>query len=96
MSVKATKEDFVEFVDIGYAQAPRTSKIEGDTKVLIQDGETLVIGGVYRKTERETSSGVPGLMKIPILGWLFKKRSTTEETSELLIFITPRMVERTI
>lgn len=96
MSVKATKEDFVEFVDIGYAQAPRTSKIEGDTKVLIQDGETLVIGGVYKKTERETSSGVPGLMKIPILGWLFKKRSTTEETSELLIFITPRMVERTI
>ncbi|MEW6163323.1 MAG: type IV pilus secretin PilQ [Nitrospirota bacterium] len=94
LSVKITKEDFTEFVTIGYGQAPRTSKIEGDTKVLIQNGETLVIGGVYKKTERESTSGVPALMKIPVLGWLFKKTKTEEETTELMIFITPRIVEK--
>lgn len=94
MAVVTTKEDFKEFVQIGTGQAPRTTKIEGKTTVLVQDGETLVIGGVYKKTELESESGVPGLMKIPILGWLFKTSSKSEDISELLIFITPRIVQK--
>jgi type IV pilus assembly protein PilQ len=97
MSVLVRKEDIIGFVPLGGGtQAPRTDKIEGVTKVLIQTGETLVIGGVLQKRERTDSTGVPGLMKIPVLGWLFKNRKTTEETSELLIFITPRVLEKTI
>jgi len=94
MSILVKKEDILEFTTIGGNPVPRTSKIEGNTKVLIQDGETLVIGGVYRRTERETTVGVPGLMHIPILGWLFKSRGVTDDVTELLIFITPRAVEK--
>jgi type IV pilus assembly protein PilQ len=97
MSVLVRKEDIKAFVPLGQGtQAPRTDKIEGNTKVLIQDGETLVIGGVFKKKLTDDSTGVPGFMKIPVLGWLFKNRRTSEETTELLIFITPRVLERTI
>lgn len=94
VKVLVTKEDFVSFVQIGAGLAPRTTKIEGRTNVLVDNGETIVIGGVYRKTERETSNGLPGLMNIPIIGWLFKNKNTTEDTAELLIFITPKIVQK--
>jgi type IV pilus assembly protein PilQ len=97
MAVLVRKEDFKSLVNLGGgAQAARTDKIEGVTKVLIQDGETLVIGGVLKKTETLDSTGVPGLMKIPILGWLFKNKNIREETNEIMIFITPRILEKTI
>src|SRR3972149_3002849 len=88
------KEDILATANIGGNEVPITSKMESSTKVLIQDGETIVIGGVYKKTERETISGLPGLMNIPIFGWLFKGKSTTEENTELMIFITPKIVEK--
>lgn len=92
--VNIKKEDILDTTIIAGSEVPITSKVESNTKVLIQDGETLVIGGVYKKSVRETVSGVPGLMKIPILGWLFKSRSTTEDIQELMIFITPKVVEK--
>jgi type II secretory pathway component GspD/PulD (secretin) len=58
--------------------------------------ETLVIGGVLQQRETSDSTGVPGLMHIPVLGWLFKNKKTNEQTTELLIFITPRVLEKTI
>lgn len=63
------------------------------TKALVKDGETLVIGGIYTDSEEITNVGVPGLSKIPILGWLFKVKSVTTSTKELLILITPRILE---
>jgi len=90
------KEDIIRSTSIAGNSVPVTSKIEGTTKVLVQTGETIVIGGILKKTQRENTSGVPGLMNIPILGWLFKTRGTTEETIELLIFVTPRILEQTI
>jgi type IV pilus assembly protein PilQ len=71
---------------------PGTDKKEAKTKVRIQDGETVVIGGLYKINTADTETGVPGLMKIPILKWFFKKEKTTTTTSELMIFITPRIV----
>lgn len=94
--VNIKKEDILDTVSISGSLVPVTSKVESSTKVLIQDGETLVIGGVLKKTETETTSGVPGLMKIPILSWLFKSKSTTEETTELMIFITPKVIEKPV
>jgi type IV pilus assembly protein PilQ len=94
MIVYIKKEDIIDVMDIDGNEVPITSKVESNTKVLIQDGETLVIGGVLRKTQIESTSGVPGLMKIPILGWLFKNKSTSEENTELMIFITPKVVEK--
>ena len=71
---------------------PGTDKKEANTKVIIRDGETIVIGGMYKVTTNDSQSGVPGLMNIPILGWLFKSNKTSQNTSELLIFITPRIL----
>ncbi len=71
---------------------PGTDKKEASTKVIIKDGETIVIGGMYKVTTNDSQTGVPGLMNIPILGWLFKSNKTSQNTSELLIFITPRIL----
>jgi type IV pilus assembly protein PilQ len=73
---------------------PGTDKKEADTNVIIKDGETVVIGGMYKVNTNDTESGVPGLRNIPVIGWLFKDVLKTSTTSELLIFITPRIVEK--
>jgi type II secretory pathway component HofQ len=62
--------------------------------VIIKDGETVVIGGVFKTSFQDSSSGVPGLKDIPILGYLFKNTKKNEESSELLIFVTPRIVKK--
>ncbi len=69
------------------------NKQEIQTQALVKDGQTLVLGGIYTNTEQENVTGVPLLSKIPLLGWLFKTRSSTTQPQELLIFITPKMVQ---
>jgi type IV pilus assembly protein PilQ len=61
------------------------------TQVLVADGETTVIGGIFVNTEQTTQDRTPGLYQIPLLGWLFKRETVTDESRELLIFITPRI-----
>jgi len=73
---------------------PGTDKKEAKTDVIIKDGETIVIGGIYKTNKFNQTTGIPGLMKIPILGWLFKKYKDEVTTNELLIFITPRIVQK--
>jgi type IV pilus assembly protein PilQ len=73
---------------------PGTDKKEADTNVIIKDGETVVIGGMYKINTNDTETGVPVLRNIPVIGWLFKDVLKTSSTSELLIFITPRIVEK--
>jgi len=62
--------------------------------VLVKDGDTTVIGGIYTRNISESMAGVPLLSRIPIIGWLFRKQDTRDTRSELLIFITPRIVNR--
>jgi type IV pilus assembly protein PilQ len=64
---------------------------EATTQVLVADGSTTVIGGVFKNQTRDTAEYVPLLHRIPILGHLFKNSSRSEENRELLIFITPRI-----
>jgi type IV pilus assembly protein PilQ len=61
------------------------------TTVLVADGETTVIGGIYLSREQTTEGRVPMLHRIPLLGWLFKRDELSDESRELLIFITPRI-----
>ena len=61
------------------------------TQVLVNDAETMVIGGIMKSQETSAKDGVPGLSRIPLLGWLFRRDAFTEELRELLIFITPRI-----
>jgi type IV pilus assembly protein PilQ len=62
------------------------------TQVLVANGETTVIGGIFVSEEQTTQSRTPGLHRIPLLGWLFKRHGVADESRELLIFITPRII----
>jgi type IV pilus assembly protein PilQ len=66
---------------------------EAETELLINDGDTVVIGGIIKTFENQGSLGMPGLSKIPIIGWLFKNYEFKQTKEELLIFITPRIVQ---
>ncbi len=66
---------------------------EADTRVVVNHGETAVIGGLINEVESTLERGVPGLMKIPYLGNLFKLKSTTKKKRELIIFVTPKIVD---
>jgi len=67
-------------------------KKEVTTNILVKNGETIVIGGVYTRTKRDNTNGVPLLSKIPVLGWLFKNNSKQDDKTELLIFLTPTIL----
>jgi type IV pilus assembly protein PilQ len=71
---------------------PAINKKRAETQVLIKEGERLVIGGVTNATFIETERKIPMFGDIPILGWLFKARSTDDKTSELVVFITPSLL----
>jgi len=93
MKIKATKNAIGDFRSrLG---APSISKREATTEVMVQDGETTVIGGIFENTKSESETGVPWLAKIPGLGWLFKRQSVSDQNRELLIFITPTIVKKT-
>jgi len=62
------------------------------TQVLVNNGDTTVIGGIYVSSEQTNKDGTPGLNRLPLLGWLFKREGVNDESRELLIFITPRIL----
>ena len=61
--------------------------------VLVKDGETIVLGGILKDTSSESTGGVPYLRNIPILGWLFKSEAIQKNFEELMVFITPRIID---
>lgn len=72
---------------------PIIDKREVTTKVMVKDGETVVIGGIYTKKQTETRNKIPFLGDIPYLGYLFSNTVIADQDSELLIFITPKIIE---
>lgn len=72
--------------------APAVDARTANTTVLVRDGETIVIGGLITDTMQDTISKIPLLGDIPVLGWLFKKKSKTRVRAELLIFVTTRIL----
>ncbi|ABC80421.1 type IV pilus secretin family protein [Anaeromyxobacter dehalogenans] len=73
---------------------PSISKREAETEVLVKDGETTVIGGIYTRSTASKTAAVPFLSKIPLLGFFFRSDTNTDDHTELLIFITPRILNR--
>src|SRR5262249_40423123 len=65
---------------------------EADTRVMVDDGQTAVIGGLIRTNESSVRSGVPMLKDLPLLGVLFRSNSTVHQNRELIIFVTPRLI----
>jgi type IV pilus assembly protein PilQ len=70
---------------------PSIQTQEANTQVLVADGSTTVVGGVFVNQTTKTENYVPLLYKIPVLGWLFKSTDSSDTNRELLIFITPRI-----
>ena len=63
------------------------------TSILVNDGQTTVIGGIYVSQQQATNDRTPGVHKIPLLGWLFRRETMRDQSRELLIFITPRIIK---
>jgi len=89
MTIKVEKKDVGSVIS---GSQSFTNK-EAETELLVNDGDTVVIGGIIKSTESDAKSGIPGLSKIPLLGWLFRNKSTSKDDEELLIFITPRIIQ---
>ncbi|WP_379654994.1 type IV pilus secretin PilQ [Pseudoxanthomonas sp. UC19_8] len=87
------KDDVAEYITLaGYGTVPTLNRREINTAVLVEDGQTVVIGGVYEFTDRASVSKVPFLADIPFLGNLFKKQGKEKNKAELLIFVTPKVI----
>ena len=72
---------------------PAIQKNSAFTQLMVDNGATAVIGGLFRQKSTDGSNQVPGISKIPILGWLFQNQNRTEALTELMIFITPKVLE---
>lgn len=66
------------------------------TQVLVDNGGTVVLGGIFEQNERTTVTKVPVLGDIPVVGYLFKNRSVVNDRTELMIFITPRVISEAL
>lgn len=82
----------VSFVKEWRAEGPVISTREADTEVLIKSGETVVIGGLIKEEDKQDASKVPFIGEIPILGYLFSQKLSDKTKTELLVFITPRVL----
>ena len=73
-------------------QSPSFSQKSVSTQVTVQDGDTVAIGGIIQETNTEGSSGIPGLHRLPVVGPLFGVKTVSKERTELVIFLTPRVI----
>lgn len=92
LNLAVKKDELEDFIDTASGSVPLISKREVNTAVLVDDGNTVVIGGVYEFTDRSQASKVPFLADLPILGNLFKKKGRSKGKAELLIFVTPKVM----
>lgn len=89
MEVLQTANDLQGFTDFN---APIVNQRQADTTVAVKDGETIILGGIIRSTVNSTVKKIPLLGDIPILGNLFRSTDKSKSKTELLVFLTPRVV----
>src|SRR5262245_27440803 len=77
----------------GPAAIPPINTQRAITTLLVSDGDTTVIGGIYTSNQQNASDRTPGLSQIPLINWLFKRDRIDDQSTELLIFITPRIIK---
>lgn len=94
MKIKATRNSIGSFRSS--SGTPSISKKEATTEIIVKDGETAVIGGIVVADKSDNVSGIPYLQEIPLIGWLFKNKSISDNQTELLIFITPTIVKQEV
>ena len=89
ISVKKDSADYANKVN----GEPPINTNEVDSTVVLNNGQTIVLGGLLQKSKIKNVSGVPGLMRIPFLGWLFKTKYISNPQTELYIFVTPKILK---
>ncbi|MHB8910601.1 MAG: secretin and TonB N-terminal domain-containing protein [Syntrophales bacterium] len=90
MEIEASNKDIDRTIMVQDNPAINTTGVT--SKIVVRDGDTIVVGGVYKTTESFAKDGVPWLSDIPFLGELFKYESKTKDTREMLVFLTPRII----
>ena len=93
MALDVTKDELAKFIPSSGGFVPQITKREVTTAVLVESGQTVVIGGVYEFKRREDLSKVPFLADLPLLGNLFKQTARSSTKAELLVFITPKILQ---
>jgi len=89
MEIVITKNDIASITN----GVPAISTNEAETILLVNDGDTIVIGGIMKSRKINATRGFPWLSKVPVVGWFFRTETESAESSELLIFITPKIVK---
>ncbi|HUH54495.1 MAG TPA: type IV pilus secretin PilQ, partial [Rhodanobacter sp.] len=97
LMINVKKDAIAGYVPVpGGGQIPTIDTREINTSVLVDNGQTVVLGGIYEINKANSTSKVPGLGDIPGIGVLFRKTSRNESKAELLIFVTPRILSETL
>lgn len=91
MAVTVTKDSVAQ--DQRYNGVPAINKNEVNAKVLVSDGETIVLGGVFQNTQSKVTEKVPYLGDLPLVGRLFRRDTVDNQKQELLVFLTPRIID---
>lgn len=92
MDLTIQKREPAAGINIASGQNIPLTTRDAKTRLMVRDGGTAVIGGIFKITSNDAQSMIPGLWKIPIIGNLFRSRDQSENTDELMIFITPRII----
>lgn len=95
MDLTVNKDSVGEWYGAGENQVPTVDTREVETQVLVDNGETVVLGGIYEQVRTQSTSKVPFLGDLPILGRLFRRDANKDEKNELLIFVTPKIISDT-
>jgi len=96
MDLTVTQDTIGQFINLLGSSVPSIDTQEVTTQVLVDNGETVVLGGVYRRETRKESQRVPFFGDLPYVGFLFKQTSHINEKQELLIFVTPKIIKDTL
>jgi type IV pilus assembly protein PilQ len=89
LEVENNSADFANLVN----GVPPINTQSAKTNVLVRDGSTAVIGGIYQSQEQQANQQTPFLSKLPVLGYLFRNKFVTSQNNELLLFVTPRIIK---
>jgi type IV pilus assembly protein PilQ len=92
LSMNVKKDEIARFVSTSIGDVPQITKREINTAVLVENGQTVVLGGVYEFSTRDDLTKVPFLGDLPAVGALFRNKARSSEKAELLIFVTPKIL----
>lgn len=93
MDLQVNKDNIGALVQSAAGPIPSLSRRSVETQVLVNNGETVVLGGIYETTRNDTETKVPFLGDVPLIGGLFRNRSKRNDKAELLIFVTPKIID---